>query len=363
MRVNALLVRWNGGWLERTSPAAIAIDGRCEAVLMIGHITQRAEAIRLGDATLAEYATERVQTDVTVEPLPGETWAVGDTVTLEGGASHRVLRTAYTHDANGRVTVLPTLNANLILTAEEAVRNALRRLVMGDLNGRSRIARAHVPYPSFSKAPPVTCAVFEDTFTLADGDFTGSNTDLAWNITSEDQGTFQIIDNQLTFVAGTTLFGYIGDMTSDEEVADDCFVEYDYTPGDTIDPNDDFEEVVTVLRVPVDWDFDTSPIFGITMVLFNYMDGTYEVDVWDQNPGELIAEIVTGDPTGTWRLEAEGDAVRVYLDGVLQWSATGAITTTGYNHLGVNLLGVFGVPPSAGTPSPLISRIQFGDLC
>ena len=89
MIANALLIRWNDGWLERTNPQSIADRGRREALLGLGAAPSIGEVDRVADGHLSVFARDRTSAAADVDPLteddtPYLGYRVGDSVQIPG---------------------------------------------------------------------------------------------------------------------------------------------------------------------------------------------------------------------------------------------------------------------------------------
>jgi hypothetical protein len=161
--INALLVRWSGGWHEVVDSASIAAYGRREAVLGLGAIQSIAELERIAGEQLARYADPRTEINADFAPAaetetPYLTFLVGDNVTvpeIDGTtAAERVLAMTVNEDDNGTVTYAPDLK-DLILIREERQEQALKKMVDGTLKGRSSVA---TPASYIATAAPTIAA-------------------------------------------------------------------------------------------------------------------------------------------------------------------------------------------------------------
>lgn len=150
MPSNALLIRWNGGWRERTSAASIAAYGRREALLGLGAVQSTSECDRIADEQLAVYDDVREQITADLEPTPGEfvdmpyhNFLVGDTVTVPDSDGEdtveRVLAITVNEDENGELTFAPELK-DVILSAAERLEQAVKKYDNGTMRGDSKVA-------------------------------------------------------------------------------------------------------------------------------------------------------------------------------------------------------------------------------
>lgn len=151
MGANVFLVRYTGGWAERTDEVSIAAYGRLEALLGLGALGL-AESCRVADGQLADFSEPREQTDIQIDPANDDEKPyvglvhIGDTVDVDG-EDHRILGVTVTEDRDtGRVIYTPTLNDHVILGATERFAQALAKMVKGTMGGRSRVAQPVVPF-------------------------------------------------------------------------------------------------------------------------------------------------------------------------------------------------------------------------
>jgi hypothetical protein len=148
MPVNALLVRWNGGWREVTNQPSITLYGRREALLGLGALQSPPEVDRVAGRQLAIFADPRMAIAADVEPMgepdrPYRSWNVGDTIGVPnyggGVISQRVRALTGSEDENGEITYSPELG-DLILEAHERELLTLKKLADGTLDGESPVA-------------------------------------------------------------------------------------------------------------------------------------------------------------------------------------------------------------------------------
>lgn len=109
--INALLVRWAGGWFDVEDPSAYSGPEREEGFFKAGDSQYLEDATELAEAVLAHTAARNEEIDVTVEgPL---TAVVGDTLTAPdstgAAATWRVVAVTYSHDKEGNVVRSPEL--------------------------------------------------------------------------------------------------------------------------------------------------------------------------------------------------------------------------------------------------------------
>lgn len=86
--VNALLVRWAGGFTEFVDAVSIAARGRLEGYVELGAIQSVAEAQTVAETILADLANPRLATSLGIEPAGAEEpyagFAVADSVSVPG---------------------------------------------------------------------------------------------------------------------------------------------------------------------------------------------------------------------------------------------------------------------------------------
>lgn len=204
-----------------------------------------------------------------------------------------------------------------------------------------------------------------DTFP-GSGAFTGSNTDLSWVITQPgENGDFELIGDTLTMRHNTTLpatwDGWIN--TVDEATSDDVFVEAVYIAAS--DPNTINEQVRLVARA-LDYDFGTGS--GIVLSIYYdinfFIPNTYTWEVYDMDNGSILdhtGSSIPGSPGGTWRMECEGDDVRVYLDSVLLDTGTGAPLSANGRHAALDI-SASGEGVLTDEIGPVIATFSYGCL-
>jgi hypothetical protein len=146
--INALLVRWHGGWHEVTDPSSIARYGRRGGMLGLGAAQTIAEVEAIGRQQLAIYADVREVISVDLVPAdesdrPYPAFLVGDTVTVpnvDGDPTvERVMALTVSQDDDGQVTYAPELH-DLILSAQERYEQALKKMEDGTMSGTSQVA-------------------------------------------------------------------------------------------------------------------------------------------------------------------------------------------------------------------------------
>jgi len=147
MSANSLIVRWQGGWSERTAPGPIATDGRREGLLTIGAIGTAAEADRIADRQLDIFANVREEVTADVEPrtdveTPCIGYLVGDLVTVpsrEGpGEVERVVSVTVSEDDDGYITYAPQFK-DIIYEQQGAFDEWLKKMANGTMGGKTGI--------------------------------------------------------------------------------------------------------------------------------------------------------------------------------------------------------------------------------
>lgn len=162
--INALLVRWSGGWAEVLDAASITARGRSEALLGLGAAQSIAEVERVAAAQLATYASPRTEVTADLIPIdetdtPYLAFRVGDSVTVpdwDGSATlERIVALTVAEDENGQVTYSPELK-DLILTHQERLEQAMKKMADGTLRGNSAVATpaAFIPVPKRHPGSP-----------------------------------------------------------------------------------------------------------------------------------------------------------------------------------------------------------------
>lgn len=145
--INALLVRWAGGWAEVTDATSIASYGRREALLGLGAVQSLDEVTRIANGQLAIYGRPRTEISADMVPgtaeLPYRHFAVGDTITvpeIDGTtALERVMALTVAEDENGVVTYVPELK-DVLLQRDERWEQNLKKMADGTFRGQSAVA-------------------------------------------------------------------------------------------------------------------------------------------------------------------------------------------------------------------------------
>ncbi len=375
------LLRSNAGWHEREDVGATSTVGRIEAFLSLGAESSLDEAYHTADSQLAEFSSQRVQTDIGITPSSGDVpyvdFSVADTVTVES-VSHRVLGMTVTEDeGNGRVIYTPTLNANVILDERERIFNAMRKFLQGLGGGRYIPAQPRIPvYKPQALWPHINDELCE-TFTKANETWDGS-ADLEWTIngngaTSPSQdATPLIVSNALTITkpANTPTDYRNGFVTVDETATVNVYATWDVSAVayDT-DPHVVSEEVHVALCAQDNWTGSAPLGDGVVFrVISTGSFGWFSYDCYTM-AGVFIfgtSYAFASSPVGSWRMEISGPTVAVYKDAVLFASGTYDEGTYGsfapaYRHAGICLAG-FSSTSYTGTGGPTVDNFCFGDL-
>lgn len=158
--VNALLVKWHGGWAEAVNAPSVTAHGRQEAQLALGAAQSADEALRVASAQLDFYAHPREQASADIEPhgdtaktpflafRPGDTVHIPDrTVTIDPATGlwaatlvpQRCVRLAFAQDDNGQVTFSGDFGDELLTPAERWERGQ-KKMTDGTLRGTSVVA-------------------------------------------------------------------------------------------------------------------------------------------------------------------------------------------------------------------------------
>lgn len=151
MPINTFLLRWRDGWAERVSSTSVSTYGRFEATLGVGALGSLAEVYRVADAQLDLYQAPREEIVTGVHPIgstdkPYLAFLVGDSITVPtstgGTVSKRVMSITVTEDeGTGRAILTPTLN-DAILSADERVTQAAKKMINGSLRGDAKVAQS-----------------------------------------------------------------------------------------------------------------------------------------------------------------------------------------------------------------------------
>lgn len=142
---NVLLVRWQGGWIERTDATSIATYGRIEGALELGAQTELMEVENVADAQFPVLAYPVIAMDVGVEARNDSerayiSYDVGDTVNAPSPYNGRVVAITVTEiNDTGDAIVTPSLG-QLLTDPESARAQAVRKGLPGFQGGYSRVA-------------------------------------------------------------------------------------------------------------------------------------------------------------------------------------------------------------------------------
>lgn len=163
MAANALLVRWFYGWSEVRDDAAIAANGRREALLGIGAAHSREEMVRVAQSQLAIFADTRTEISADVVPVdetdtPYLGFNIGDTITVPGmdgtPTAERVMAVTVSEDDNGYLTYAPEIK-DVILGRQERQAQTIKKMADGTLDGASKPAQ---PVATFTNREPTCCS-------------------------------------------------------------------------------------------------------------------------------------------------------------------------------------------------------------
>lgn len=140
--VNALLVRWAGGYTWRTDASSISTYGRREGFLALGAVQSLAEARRVADAVLANSSSPRISTTAAIEPsgsgdVPYDDWDVADYLAAPVSGdptTKRVMALTVTEDAEGNPIYVPELGS-LRDDEDRRLQRWLKRMANGTLGG------------------------------------------------------------------------------------------------------------------------------------------------------------------------------------------------------------------------------------
>lgn len=146
--LNALLVRWAGGWHEVVDDASVTTHGRREALLGLGAVQSLGELERVAREQLRIYGEPRIEISADVEPVddtdtPYLGYLVGDTIEVPGMSGalgrERVLALTVAEDQDGNITFAPELR-NVLLSRNERIEQAIKKMSDGTLRGDSKVA-------------------------------------------------------------------------------------------------------------------------------------------------------------------------------------------------------------------------------
>lgn len=151
--VNALLIRWAGGFTIATDPSSISTYGRLEGFLSLGNVTDEATAVTLGNAVLADQSVVQLTETGVVMPTgagdsPYQAFGVGDTITapdLSGsGAAFRVQTIQVQEDTEGN-PIYPIQVGTYQQLRDVRVQAWLQRMNAGTLAGTAQSASPAIP--------------------------------------------------------------------------------------------------------------------------------------------------------------------------------------------------------------------------
>jgi hypothetical protein len=150
MPTNALLIKHENGWAERTASAS---PERIEGLLAIGAITSLPEVYRVADGQLAVFANPREQITLGLSPIaakvPYSGLTPGDTITVPlaagGTGTERVQSVSVTEQDGGDEPSFTLLVKDTVLEAEEAFDQAVKKMSNGTLGGGAVTAQPAVP--------------------------------------------------------------------------------------------------------------------------------------------------------------------------------------------------------------------------
>lgn len=159
---DAMLVRWAGGWTERTDPDAVDTYGRRETLLSLGAIQSRGEAHRITDRQLGKFSTPRTAIEAGILPIddtdtPYLAYRPGDSITVPGRTGPAVERVVAIGCVLEDGKVLDTVEfKDPLLTDEERFDLTLEKMADGTLRGDSKVATpvAQTDYPRPTCCPP-----------------------------------------------------------------------------------------------------------------------------------------------------------------------------------------------------------------
>lgn len=145
MPTNALLIKYENGWAERTTTAT---PERIEAMLAVGALNSLPEVERVADGQLDVFGDPREQVTFALSPSVTATAANGDTVVTPlaagGTSTERIQTRGVSENANGDVTVALIVKDG-VLEAQEAFDQAVKKMSNGTLGGVAVVATPAVP--------------------------------------------------------------------------------------------------------------------------------------------------------------------------------------------------------------------------
>lgn len=163
MIANALLVRWSGGWTERTNGASVTARGRREALFGIGAIQSEGEAHHIADQQLEVWARDRLTTAADIDPVsdnetPYLGYRIGDTLEVPsrfmGDAEpQRVVAMTVVEDDDGNLTYAPEFG-DVVLDDRERFELSLKKFSDGTMAGNSKVATPVSSIPSTADCCP-----------------------------------------------------------------------------------------------------------------------------------------------------------------------------------------------------------------
>lgn len=148
MIANTILVRWLGGFVERSSSSSVTTWGRRESLLSVGDIGDAMIAFQMCDDNLRTIAQPVESIVASMEDIDPATethnaytdYRLGDTIvapTVSGStAAVRVSSISVTEDENGYLSVIPEF-VTLRDVQEQRVKRWLTRTNNGTLAGKS----------------------------------------------------------------------------------------------------------------------------------------------------------------------------------------------------------------------------------
>lgn len=208
--VDALLIRSNVGWTERTDLVALGGIGRIEAPLGLGAISSVDEANRTADDEFLDFAQDRTQNDIKITPAGGDVpytdVFVGDTPTLEG-VPHRLIGMTVSEDeTTERAEFVPTFNEGVVLDPFERSQQWLGKMLIGTLGGRSKHAQPIIPVyvpRSLGLGPSdISASCIQESFDKANATTIGP--DLTWDTHIEEANSRCEVHDQQYAIGATT---------------------------------------------------------------------------------------------------------------------------------------------------------------